>query len=68
MNAEVGMNSLWVIGVEDEFAPKLEAGMDPVSLFLVVSTDKGNFGFPLGRVIFKASHSTRGAEVFFNRL
>ena len=67
MNAEVGMNSLWVIGVKDQFAAKLEARMDPVSFLFVVSTDKGYFGFPVGRFIFKASHLMRCATVQWRR-
>jgi len=50
------MHSLWIIGVENKFATELKTRMNTVSFRLVVSSDKGDLGFPVYGFALDVSH------------
>jgi hypothetical protein len=46
MDAKVRMHMLWIVSVEYQFASKLETGMDTISLFFEMLSDKSYLFLP----------------------
>jgi hypothetical protein len=46
VDAKVGMHMLWIVSVEYQFASKLETGVETISLFFEMLSDKSHLFLP----------------------